>query len=226
MRCASDGDGRRCDACAAVCAEACGGAAIASLLACLRRWWRWWRWCESERVLSVPEGMAAALAAVLLPGKARSDMLLSGCLLGMHCLLACVAACALLWPAGWLAGCSAASGYACVRMRPADAILRSARGGATRRRMRYDAVLATHGARMACGWRHGAALAWRLHAHALTRAARWVDVADWRCCMATRRRRSALACGDACHHHHRCRRHHHYHDDDVNNDDDDAGGER
>ena len=67
---------------------------LACLLACLRRWWRWWRWCESERVLSVPEGMAAALAAVLLPGKARSDMLLSGWLLGMHCLLACVAACA------------------------------------------------------------------------------------------------------------------------------------
>ena len=197
-------------------------------LACLRRWWRWWWWCESERVLLVLEGMAAALAAVLLLTKARSDMLLSGCLLGMHCLLACVAACALLWRAGWLLGCSAASGYACVRMRPADAILRSARGGgATRRRMRYDGVLATHGARMVCGWRHGAALAWRLHAHALTRAARWVDVADWRCCVATRRRRSALACGDACHHHHRCRRHHHYHDDDdVNNDDDDAGGER
>ena len=38
-----------------------------------------------------------------MPGKARSDMLLSGWLLGMHCLLACVAACALLWPAGWLA---------------------------------------------------------------------------------------------------------------------------
>ena len=73
------------------------------LLACLRRWWRWWRWCESERVLSVPEGMAAALAAVLLLGKARSDMLLSGWLLGMHCLLACVDACALLWRAGWLA---------------------------------------------------------------------------------------------------------------------------
>ena len=148
-------------------------------------------------------------------------------LLGMHCLLACVAACALLRRAGR----SCVSAYACayVRMRPADAILRSARGGATRRRMRYDGVLATHGARMACGWRHGAALAWRLHAHALTRAARWVDVADWRCCMATRRRRSALACGDACHHHHRCRRHHHYHDndDDVNDDDDDdAGGDR
>ena len=109
-------------------------------------------------MLSVPDGMAAALAAVLLPGKARSDMLLSGCLLGMHCLLACVAACALLWRAGWLAGCSAASRYACVRMRPADAILRSARGGATRRRIRYDGVLATHGARMVCGWRDTALL--------------------------------------------------------------------
>ena len=152
-----------------------------------------------------------------------------GCLACIACLRAWLRArfCGRL--AGWLAArlrlytrvC------VCVRMRPADAILRLARGGATRRRMRYDGVLATHGVRMACGWRHGAALAWRLHAHALTRAARWVDVADWRCCMATRRRRSALACGDACHHHHRCRRHHHYHDDDdVNDDDDDAGGDR
>ena len=166
-----------------------------------------------------------AALAVTCTGKARSDLLLVRCL--FDC-IACVRGCVRASVAGWLAGCSAASGYACVRMRPADAILRSARRGATRRRMRYDGVLATHGARMACGWRHGAALAWRLHAHALTRAARWVDVAAWRCCMATRRRRSALACGDACHHHHRCRRHHHYHDDDVvnNDDDDDAGGER
>ena len=163
------------------------------------------------------------------PGRlALTCCCLDGCLACIACLRAWLRArfCGRL--AGWLLGCVWIRVCACVRMRPADAILRSARGGATRRRMRYDAVLATHGARMACGWRHGAALAWRLHAHALTRAARWVDVADWRCCMATRRRRSALACGDACHHHHRCRRHHHYHDDDdVNNDDDDdAGGDR
>jgi len=147
-----------------------------------------------------------------------------------HALLACVRGCVRASVAGWLAGwllgcvwirvCAHATGGC-------DLALGTRRRNATPDALRCDGVLATHGARMACGWRHGAALAWRLHAHALTRAARWVDVADWRCCMATRRRRSALACGDACHHHHRCRRHHHYHDDDdVNDDDDDAGGDR
>ena len=143
-------------------------------------------------------------------------------LLGMHCLLACVAACALLWPAGWLAARLRLDTRVCACDRRMRSCARHAAAQRVANAVRYDAVLVTHGARMACGWRHGAALAWRLHAHALTRAARWVDVADWRCCMATRRRRSALACGDACHHHHRCRRHHHYHDDD----DDDAGGDR